>query len=43
MDKELEEKTKLYRAMCNARDYCNTTVLSLEDVARGLKQLTKYG
>ena len=43
MDKELKEKTKLYRALRNAKEYSNSTVLSLEDLSKGLKELVKYG
>lgn len=42
MDKELKEKTKLYRSLRNAIEYFNSTVLSLEDLSKGLKELVKY-
>jgi hypothetical protein len=42
MDKELKDKTKFYRALSNAKDFINSTVLSLEDISKGLKELVKY-
>ncbi len=42
MDKELKDKMKLYRAMRNAKEFFNSTALSLEDISKGLKELVKY-
>ena len=42
MDKELKEKTKLYRAMRNAKEFCRDTTLNFEDVSKWLKELVKY-
>lgn len=42
MDKELKEKTKLYRALRNAKEFFGSTALSLEDISKGSKELVKY-